>query len=30
MQTQPGEPDTTWNFPGYLAAHQHRIHVSVG
>ncbi len=30
MQTQPGEPDATWNFPGYLATHQHRIHVSVG
>ena len=29
LQTQPGDPDATWNFPGYLATHQHRIHVSV-
>ena len=30
LQTQPGEPDTTWNLAGYLATHQYRIHVSVG
>ena len=29
MQTQPDRPDDTWNYPGYLAAHRHRIHVSV-
>ena len=29
MQTQPERPDDTWNYPGYLAAHSHRIHVSV-
>ncbi len=29
MQTQPDTPDDTWNFPGYLAAHRHRIHVTV-
>ncbi len=30
LQTQPADPETTWNFPGYLATHQHRIHVAVG
>ena len=30
MQTQPDRPDDTWNFAGYLAAHQHRVRVSVG
>ncbi len=29
MQTQPDTPDDTWNYPGYLAAHRHRIHVTV-
>ncbi len=29
MQTQPDRPDDTWNYPGYLAAHSHRIHVTV-
>ena len=29
LQTQPASPHATWNFPGYLATHQHRIHVSV-
>ena len=29
MQTQPDLPDDTWNFRGYLAAHRHRIHVTV-
>lgn len=29
LQTQPDRPDDTWNFPGYLAPHQHRIHVTV-
>ena len=29
MQTQPDKPDDTWNYPGYLAAHSHRIHVTV-
>ena len=29
MQTQPERPDDTWNYPGYLAAHSHRIHVTV-
>ena len=29
MQTQPDSPDETWNFPGYLAAHSHRIEVTV-
>ena len=29
MQTQPGAPDDTWNFAGYLAAHRHSIHVTV-
>ena len=29
MQTQPESPADTWNFPGYLAAHHHRIHVTV-
>ena len=29
MQTQPDTPDDTWNFAGYLAAHRHRIHVTV-
>ena len=28
MQTQPSEPDDTWNFAGYLASHWHRIRVS--
>ena len=29
MQTQPDSPDASWNFAGYLAAHLHRIHVTV-
>ena len=29
MQTQPDTPNDTWNFAGYLAAHRHRIRVSV-
>ena len=29
MQTQPDRPDDTWNYPGYLAAHSHRVHVTV-
>ena len=29
MQTQPDKPDDTWKYPGYLAAHSHRIHVTV-
>ena len=29
MQTQPDTPDSTWNFPGYLATHLHRVHVTV-
>ena len=28
-QTQPAQPDDTWNFKGYLSAAWHRVHVSV-
>jgi len=28
-QTQPDSPEDTWNFAGYLAAHRHRIRVTV-
>ncbi|TLU71208.1 molybdopterin oxidoreductase [Lichenicoccus roseus] len=27
-QTQPAQPDDTWNFKGYLSAAWHRVHVS--
>lgn len=29
-QTQPSQPDDTWNFKGYLCASWHRVPVSVG
>ncbi len=29
-QTQPAQPDDTWNFKGYLSAAWHRVHVLAG